>query len=209
MVPRESRQPLKPAEFLGMSGSPDSPEQRRALDQLFSVTYEELRRLASASPLTGRCKARILSASIRNFPSGVGVSSPSASNGMSPLSCSRPFTFNFPCAIVIVTSFNGDFGLAKNVGIKSVRERRGVHGDFSVGDSQIKRILVVEHRHVFPTNRFKLTRQCANVRRNLVAEVIHHVMHFRVNHLRRRGITLCRFILRRGSRDGRTVAPNS
>jgi RNA polymerase sigma factor (TIGR02999 family) len=36
------------AEFLGTSGSTESPEQRRALDQLFSVTYEELRRLASA-----------------------------------------------------------------------------------------------------------------------------------------------------------------
>jgi RNA polymerase sigma factor (TIGR02999 family) len=48
MVLRESRPSLKDAEHLSTSGSPDSPEQRRALDQLFSVTYEELRRLASA-----------------------------------------------------------------------------------------------------------------------------------------------------------------
>lgn len=48
MVLRESRSPLKGAELLSTSGSSDSPEQRRALDQLFSITYEELRRLASA-----------------------------------------------------------------------------------------------------------------------------------------------------------------
>ena len=48
MVLRESRPPLKGAELLSTPGSSDSPEQRRALDQLFSITYEELRRLASA-----------------------------------------------------------------------------------------------------------------------------------------------------------------
>src|ERR1700719_4513091 len=48
MALRESRPSLKPAELLGASGLASSPEQRRALDQLFSVTYEELRRLASA-----------------------------------------------------------------------------------------------------------------------------------------------------------------
>jgi RNA polymerase sigma factor (TIGR02999 family) len=45
---RECRPFQKPSELLRNPGSAASPEQRRALDQLFSVTYEELRRLASA-----------------------------------------------------------------------------------------------------------------------------------------------------------------
>jgi RNA polymerase sigma factor (TIGR02999 family) len=48
MALRESRSSLRPADVLRTSGLADSPEQRRALDQLFSLTYEELRRLASA-----------------------------------------------------------------------------------------------------------------------------------------------------------------
>jgi len=45
---RESRSSQKPSEPLGNPKLPDSTDQRHALDQLFSVTYEELRRLASA-----------------------------------------------------------------------------------------------------------------------------------------------------------------
>jgi RNA polymerase sigma-70 factor, ECF subfamily len=45
---RESRPPQKPSELLGNPNLDGSAEQRHALDQLFSVTYEELRRLASA-----------------------------------------------------------------------------------------------------------------------------------------------------------------
>jgi RNA polymerase sigma factor (TIGR02999 family) len=45
---RESRSSQKPSEPLGNPQLPDSTDQRHALDQLFSVTYEELRRLASA-----------------------------------------------------------------------------------------------------------------------------------------------------------------
>ena len=45
---RESRSSQKLSELLGNPKSPDSADQRHALDQLFSLTYEELRRLASA-----------------------------------------------------------------------------------------------------------------------------------------------------------------
>ena len=45
---RESRPPQKPTELLGNPGLDGNADQRHALDQLFSVTYEELRRLASA-----------------------------------------------------------------------------------------------------------------------------------------------------------------
>jgi RNA polymerase sigma factor (TIGR02999 family) len=45
---RESRPPQKPPELLGNRGLDGNADQRHALDQLFSVTYEELRRLASA-----------------------------------------------------------------------------------------------------------------------------------------------------------------
>jgi RNA polymerase sigma factor (TIGR02999 family) len=45
---RESRPPQKPSELLGNPNLDGSADQRHALDQLFSVTYEELRRLASA-----------------------------------------------------------------------------------------------------------------------------------------------------------------
>jgi len=45
---RESRPPQKPPELLGNPGLDGNADQRHALDQLFSVTYEELRRLASA-----------------------------------------------------------------------------------------------------------------------------------------------------------------
>jgi RNA polymerase sigma factor (TIGR02999 family) len=48
MALRESRSSLSPADVLRTSRLDDSPEKRRALDQLFSLTYEELRRLASA-----------------------------------------------------------------------------------------------------------------------------------------------------------------
>jgi RNA polymerase sigma factor (TIGR02999 family) len=48
MALRESRPSLKSAGIPDTPGLATSPEQRRALDQLFSVTYEELRRLASA-----------------------------------------------------------------------------------------------------------------------------------------------------------------
>jgi RNA polymerase sigma factor (TIGR02999 family) len=47
MVLRESRQSVKPPDPLGISSLADRPGQRRALDELFAVTYEELRRLAS------------------------------------------------------------------------------------------------------------------------------------------------------------------
>lgn len=43
---RNSRPPHKPPERLGPSDSSATPEERRSLDQLFTVTYEELRRLA-------------------------------------------------------------------------------------------------------------------------------------------------------------------
>lgn len=45
---RESRPSQKPSQLPGNPKLADSAEQRNALDQLFSVTYEELRRLASA-----------------------------------------------------------------------------------------------------------------------------------------------------------------
>jgi RNA polymerase sigma factor (TIGR02999 family) len=45
---RESRPPQKSPELLGNPGLDGNADQRHALDQLFSVTYEELRRLASA-----------------------------------------------------------------------------------------------------------------------------------------------------------------
>jgi RNA polymerase sigma factor (TIGR02999 family) len=45
---RESRPPQKSPELLGDPGLDGNADQRHALDQLFSVTYEELRRLASA-----------------------------------------------------------------------------------------------------------------------------------------------------------------
>jgi RNA polymerase sigma factor (TIGR02999 family) len=48
MTLREFRPHLNPDEPLRSSSLGDTPEQRRTLDQLFSVTYEELRRLASA-----------------------------------------------------------------------------------------------------------------------------------------------------------------
>ena len=45
---RESRPPQKSPELLGNPGLDSNADQRHTLDQLFSVTYEELRRLASA-----------------------------------------------------------------------------------------------------------------------------------------------------------------
>ncbi len=48
MSHRNTRPPDEPPETAGGPGADATPEERRSLDQLFSVTYEELRRLASS-----------------------------------------------------------------------------------------------------------------------------------------------------------------
>lgn len=48
MSHRNTRPPLASPEPAGRPGADATPEERRSLDQLFTVTYEELRRLASS-----------------------------------------------------------------------------------------------------------------------------------------------------------------
>ncbi len=155
MVLRESRPSLNAADLLSTSGSPDSPEQRRALDQLFSVTYEELRRLASAVK--------------RGDPSV--TLSPTALVNEAWLKLSK----------------SPGFTAASRLHFKRIAARA------------MRQLLIEAAR-----------RRNANKRGGGAdVTVAFDVAHFRMNRLRRRGITLCRFLLRSGSRDHRSLAKNS